>query len=328
MTFERLKRIGHDGGPLWTMRLNKNGYGERGRNRALVFEPTQSRNPSRGAELYFWMEEDRPRLYWRVDYDREMARPPATTTPEFVVDRVEVNNSRRVLGSASPYEYICVRALATSELLGESATSAVYSIFWQNFVENDGGLHYLHRFADRETANYYARQRLLRYIGHDGPQAHYVARSLVEDSMTHDHALAERFSMRLVRDRNLVAAIEAIGMTNDDKDTQHTNVRRIVELNASRMDHVITRVVDTTRDKQALLGLRACQRIEADATFFAACDAYVLAHPDGKGLSKMLRPHCPTPKTHWPPDSSRYDTDETEADLDDPSDDEESQDAA
>lgn len=330
MTFERLNRIGHDGGPLWHQCMEKQfATGER-RNRALVFEFTHSQNPTRGAELNFWVEEDKPRLYWYADYPHAGSGKRPTSEPKFIIDRVEVNNSRRVLGSTSSYEFVCMRALATGEMLGESATSAAYSIFWQNFVEDDGGLHYLRRFADRETAHYYARQRLLRYIGHDGRQAAYEVRGLVEDAMKHDHALGERFSMRLAHDRNLVQAIEALQMTNEEHDTRIANIRRIVELNATRMDHVITRIVEATRDKQALLGLRACQRVEADTTFFAACDAYVLAHPNGKGLVRMLKPHCPTPKTSWPRNPLRFDADGhdfSSDDLDD-TDDGDTQDAA
>jgi hypothetical protein len=286
MTFERMNRVGHNGGPLWCMKLTAaNGWRS---ERQLIIEPRASQNPSIGSELLVWFEEQRPQYQWITNSIEK--RPSGA--PTYAVVDVEVPNSRRTERCKHALEYIVIKALSCADLHGDSAASAVHSLFWLHFVEDDDGLTYLCKYSPKESGNFYASQRLMDYVRYNGPDRTYAVTSAIEDAMKHNPGLGERFSQRAGVDRNLREAIEALLLTGEAEEIQHDNVRKIVKLNATRMDHVIAAIVEATRGDYPLLGLRACQRIERDVEFFTACDAFVLAHPDGDGMPKFLRPHC------------------------------------
>ncbi len=293
MTFERLNRVGHDGGPLW--RMDVGGHGNRFQKQ-LIVEPYSSPNPDRGAELQVWFEERRARYHWVSD---DPKRRPAT--PTWSADYVEVPNSRRTEVPKLGLEYVVIKALACSDLHGDSAASAVHNLFWMHFIEDDDGLHYLCKYAEKDIGNFYARERLLRYLRYDDSaprrERNYRVTGAIEDAMKERNAaLGERFCRTAMTDLAVRDAIDAMLLTSEPPEVQHDNIRKLVELNASRMDHVIAAVTDATRGEHALLGLRACQRAERDPEFFTALDAFVLAHSDGRGMISFLKPHCKRPK--------------------------------
>jgi hypothetical protein len=287
MTFERMNRIGRDSAPLWCMRLATRG-GWQDHERRMIMEPYASQNPSVGAELHVWFEERRPQYQWIT---KSIDKLP-TGVPTYTVVEVEVPNSRRTDHCKHPLGYTVIKALSCGDLRGESADSAIHSLFWLHFVDDDDGLTYLCKYAPKEHGNFYANQRLTSYVRYNGPDHAYAVTSAIEEAMKHNPGLGERFSKTAATDHNLRAAIEALLLTNEPEEVQHNNVRKIVELNATRMDHVITAIVEATRAAHALLGLRACQRAENDPEFFAAVDAFVLAYPNGNGLIKFLKPYC------------------------------------
>lgn len=307
MTLERTNRVGRSGGPLWRQEMAERefrGYGAS--KRFLILEPYSCPNPDRGAELHTWFEEERGRYHW---VSNSMAGKPKGL-PKFSVDLIEISKSQRTVRPKHALEYTILKALMCGDLHGESANGAMHTLFWMHFVEDDDGLTYLHKYAPREAASFYARQRLRGYTefsDHTSSRSTvWQARHAIEDAMkpvdgrprNYDHDLGKRFSRHLQTDRNLCDAIEAV-MSSDFPEEEHRRqVRQIVELNATRMDHVIAAVVHATWEDSALLGLRACQRLEAEprSDFFKAVDAYVLAHADTKGLEAFLKPHFKIPK--------------------------------
>ena len=298
MTFERTSRANHDGAPLWRKDIGEHGNRF---DRQLILEPSMSPNPDRGAELHVWVEERRAKYIWVADApDRRPAGPPT-----WHVDYAEIESSRRIERVKHPLEYTIICALSKGELSGESAASAVHQLFWMHFVEDDVGLSYLCKYSAKTHGHFYARERLLRYLHYDSYTTRdsntYEVTSTIEDAMKdHNAALGERFCRTAIADRAVRDAIEAVMLTNESEDVQLSHVRKLVELNATRMDRVIACIIDATRGSHALLGLRACQRVESDPEFFAAADAFVLAHPDGRGMITFLKPHCKPPKTSKP----------------------------
>jgi len=287
MTFERENRVSHSGGPLW-----RNDIGEHGSRYGLqlIMELCSLPNPDRGAELRVWVEERRNQYHWVVDSPERRPEGP----PTWRVDYIEVAGSRRTEPLKHPLEYIVVKALSCGDLHGDSAVSAVHNLFWMHFVEDDEGLSYLCKYAAKNQGNFYARERLLRYLQYDDSRdGNCEVTCAIEDAMKNGNtALGERFCRHAIADRAVRDVIEAILLTNEPEDVQLTNVRKLVELNAMRMDHVIVAIVEATRRAHALLGLRACQRVESDPEFFTAADAFVLAHPTGRGMITFLKPHC------------------------------------
>jgi len=326
MTLERTGRVGRLGSPLWRMTFehsrNDVRYGTRCQ---LILEPYACPNPTRSAELNVWFEEERGRYHWICD---SIDRKP-TGIPTYSVDTIEIPNSRRTVCPKYGLEYVVIQALARNELHGESATSAAHNLFWMHFVDDDDGLTYLHKYAPKENANFYARQRLQHYLDHHGArtvstelqQSLYDATSAIEDAMkpqpdddlsrreNYNRELGERFCRRVAVDQNVRDAIAAVMLTNDPEEVRLVQVRRLVELNATRLDHVIAATVRATGENHALIGLRACQRLEAEpeSDFFKAVDAHVMAHPDGRGLVTFLKPHCKPVKSLKPSQDETYD---------------------
>lgn len=295
MTFERLNRAGRSGGPLWCMPICDRGtrFG-----RQLVMELNTSPNPDLGAQMEVWVEDSQARYHW-ISTDPSKCPP----VPTFSIDHVEVEGTRRRDTPRNSLEYLVIKALARGELHGESAASCVHNLFWMHFVEDDDGLHYLYRHADKETGGFYARERLLRYVRYNElpGDRHYRIRSAIEDAMKdHDATLGERFCRTALADPAIRDAIAALRMTNEPEAVQLENVRKLVELNATAMDRAITLIVDETRVGHALLGVRACQRAENDPEFFALLTAHITARPDGRGLISFLRTHCKRPKSVKP----------------------------
>lgn len=293
MTFERENRTGHDGGWLWRMDIGDRESCTGRDGLRLIFEPATCPHPDRGAELHVWVEMRKARYHWVVDEPNQRPSGP----PTWSVDTIEVPNSRRTEAPRDGLEHHTIRALARGDLHGESAASVVHHLFWMHFVENDEGLTYLGKFAARNTGNFYARERLMQYLRYNHHSGNYSVQCAIEDAMKeHNRTLGERFAKRSREEKNLSDAISALRMTSEPEEVQLANIRRIVEINATRMDHVIAGIVDATREDQPLLGLRACQRAENDPEFFKTVDAFVLAHPDGRGMVTFLKPHCKPPK--------------------------------
>jgi len=300
VSLERENRTGRGGGFLWRLDLDdkEDRFSSYRGGRRLLLEPHTTPHPDRGAELYVWVEDSRPRYHW-ISEDPS-ARPRASDMPTVIIDAIEVPNSRRIEFSKHPLEYTIIQALAKGELVGESAKSAMHTIFWSHFVDDDDGLHYLDKYS-KQSSNFYARQRLRQYIEVDyrrerNARAHAARRAVEEAMKDCDRTLGERFCRRVCDEPNMRDAIEALLKTEEPEEMQLRHVRKIVELNATRVDYVIARIADACDSKHALLGLRACQRVERDPDFFACVDAYVLAHPNGAGLVKFLKPHCPKPR--------------------------------
>jgi hypothetical protein len=308
MTLERTNRLSRSGSPLWRMEMAERefrGYGAT--KRFLILAPYSCPNPDRGGELHTWFEEERGRYHW---VSNSMTSRKPRGAPTFSVDLIEIEKSQRTARPKHALEYTILKALMCGDLHGESANGVMHTLFWMHFVEDDDGLTYLHKYAPRESANFYARQRLRDFTEFvdrtSNRSGAWDARHRVEDAMkpvggrprNYDHELGERFSRRFLTDRNLCDAIAAVMTADFPQEEQLRQVRQIVELNATRMDHVIAAVVHATWEDSALLGLRACQRLEAEpkSDFFKAVDAYVLAHADTQGLKTFLKPHFKLPK--------------------------------
>jgi hypothetical protein len=285
MTFERDNRVGYNSGALWRMNLAARNDQLHGRGRRLILEPYVMAQRS---ELRAWVEEQRPRYHWITEKPDQ--RPKGH--PTYSVDTIEVPNSRYTVTLKHSLEFVVVGALSHGHLVGESATGAVHNLFWLNFVQDDAGLTYLYKYASKETGNFYAGQRLLeytRYYAEANERSNYDVTSAIDDAMKHDSTLGQRLHQRVAVDDAFRDAIEALLLTGEDEDAQHANVRRLVELNASPKDRVLAAVFDATHSDLALLGLRACQRIEHDAAFFETLVAVVGTDASTVARQKRVR---------------------------------------
>ncbi len=270
MTFERDNRTSQLQRPLWRMDLDSSDRSVRNKRR-LIVEPYALQGRTYPAELRVWIEEDTPQYCYVVE--SIMDKPKGT--PTFRIESVAIENSRRSVPAKTGLESVVIEALVAQQLIGESANSALYNLFWTHFVLDDDGLAWLHKHASKETGNYYASQRLAEYTrAYDNDKrGTYEARRAVEKAMDHDSELGERMAQRVVEDEAFQHAIEALMMTEEDEDTQHANVRRIVELNVTDKDLVFAAIVGASRSDHAFRGLRACQRAERDPAFFEAVAA-------------------------------------------------------
>ena len=285
MTFERENRVGHSGGALWRMDLTTRQDRQHERARRLILEPYVMAQRS---ELRAWVEEQRPRYHWVTE---KLGQRPKGH-PTYSVDTIEVPNSRYTVALKHSLEFVVVGALCQGHLIGESAVGALHNLFWLRFVQDDTGLTYLHKYASKETGNFYAGQRLLEYTRYyaDGRSNDcYNVTSAIDDAMKHNSTLGQLLHQRVAVDDAFRDAFEALLLTGEDEETQHANVRSLVELNATPKDRVLAAICDATYSDRALLGLRACQRIEHDAKFFEALVAVVGTDATTVARSKRVR---------------------------------------
>jgi len=236
--------------------------------RRLIIEPYAMRQSPYPAELRVWVEVDTPQYCYVTK--SITAKPKGI--PTFRIEPVVNESSRWTVRSKTGLEAVVIEALATHQLTGDSAKSALHNLFWTHFVLDDGGLSWLYKHASRETGNFYAGQRLNEYVQTYAKGNHetYAVQRTVEDVMKHDRELGSRMAQRVADDEAFLHAIEALLMTDEDEDIQHANVRRIVELNVTDKDLVLASIVCASRGDHALRGLRACQRAECDPEFFEA----------------------------------------------------------
>jgi len=265
MTFERDSRVSRSEFPLWRMDLTTRESRDKHR---LIVEPYAMRQSSYPPELRVWIEEDTPQYCYVVNSITDKPKG----VPSFRIEPVAIENSRRTVKAQTGLEYVVIEALATQQLIGDSAKSAMHNLFWTHFVLDDDGLTWLYKHTSKEIGNFYAGQRLNEYTrAYDNEKRDtYQARNAVEDVMKHDRELGGRMAKRVVEDEALQHAIEALLMTEEAEEVQHANVRRIIELNATDKDRVFASIVDASRGEHAFRGLRACQRAERDPEFFEA----------------------------------------------------------
>lgn len=272
MTFERDSRTSPLQHPLWRMDISERDVRNKQR---LIVEPYAMRQRMYPAELRVWIEEDTPQYCYVVE--SIMDKPKGA--PTFRIESVAIENSRRSVPAKTGLESVVIEALAAQQLIGEAALSALHNLFWTHFVLDDDGLTWLYKHASKATGNFYAGHRLVEYTRayDDDKRGTYEARKAVEKAMEHDSELGERMTQRVVEDEAFQHAIEALMMTEEDEETQHANVRRIVELNVTDKDRVFAAVVGASRGEHAFRGLRACQRAERDPAFFEAVAAIARA---------------------------------------------------
>lgn len=273
--FERDSRVSRLDSPLWWMDVGEKKRDARwvasAQKRRLIIEPYAMRGSSYPLELRVWIEQDSPQYIYAV---KSISTKPKGL-PTFRIEQVVIENSQRNVRAKTGLESVVIAALASQQLTGDAAKSAVNNLFWTHFVEDDDGLTWLYKYASKEVGNFYAGQRLDGYVrAYDsGRGGAWQAANAVRDVLKGDYDLAERMAQRVVEDEALQHAIEALLMTDEDEDAQHANIRRIIELSITDKDFVFAGIVSASRGTNALRGLRACQRAEHDPEFFEAVAA-------------------------------------------------------
>lgn len=222
-----------------------------------------------------WFEETRGEYAYVVDNPRQ--RPKGA--PAYRDTVVEVSKSCQTIrpepGDRAVLEYILMDGLATDRIVGETASTAVYQLYRLHFIDDDVGLSYLYRFA-KPLANGHAAFRLGSYIspGVDDDVAAVAADSI--NALNKDdegfYALCERVMQQLPTNTALRHAIEAVKLSSEEEDVQNRNVRQLVEGAATDDDYAIAYIVSATcsgsdHNQNAMLGLRAVQRLATDPTF-------------------------------------------------------------
>lgn len=270
MTFERDSRVSRFDFPLWWMDISDRAVRNK---RRLIIEPRTTRQLLRPAELCAWIEEDRPEYC----YVTKSITAKPRGAPTLRIEPVMIESSHRSVPAKTRLEAIVIDALATQQLISDSAKSALHDLFWTHFVLDDDGLSWLYKYS-KAIGNFYAVQRLNEYTQSydNGEYNADQARYAIKEAMRHDDELGTRMGQRVTEDEAFQHAIEALLLTDEAEETQYANVRRLVELNVTDKDLVFASIVDASRSDHAFRGLRACQRAERDPKFFAAIAA--IAH--------------------------------------------------
>jgi hypothetical protein len=195
-------------------------------------------------------------------------------------------------------EYILAEALATDCLTGAPVENAIAHVFYSNFVQNDEGLSYIHKFAPEAVANH-ARRRLNEEFSHpsfcEDDDVRRAIRGIEEahsgmyetdgkktpDSTYFFIELGSQACRRIkLGDDNLRDAVEALLELNEEDDKIEEQIRRIVRAGTNHHDRVRAAVASYCNDDYPMLGLRACQRLITDGDSAFREGLYDLVTPD------------------------------------------------
>lgn len=200
---------------------------ERRKERQLVLEPYAS--PVE-VTLRAWVEVEKLHFFYIVnDADKKpKGRPQARS------ERCEVEGSRRII-AVDGLACTLVRALARDELVGQSATDAVYALFWRYFVDDDEGLNYLYRYASQRQGDFYARARM-QMLGESGASK-AIYEAVIYEPVTSEQAarykaitplVGLRACQRAIADADFRDAIQAIVIAGEPKSVRHQRVLELI----------------------------------------------------------------------------------------------------
>ena len=300
VTFERWSSTAHSGygsaSAAWALDFDTQrdqSYGfHSARDTKLVFGFFSRRTMAREAAAEVWIEKRQRQTFVTININGEDI-PKTKQKMDFRDVFAEVANTRRPLKLAG-LEYVIAEALADNEIVGKSASTAVYQFYWTHFIDDDEGLSYLHKKlrgvgADNcifQRLNFYTRrnqgssrdqpddQHLAENIGVAYDAIKEVDRQLGAAQSISDRlsapfycaALVDRIHNDLVDYPTMCAAIAAIQAAADVDDEQRRQLVVDCMLHeAAPDDHAFAMIIAAT-DKHPMLGLRACQRVACGDT--------------------------------------------------------------
>lgn len=282
MTFELIATDHHSSGrgPAWAIKFSSKEDASFASNNDIRLVLGFYARPYNGREpdVDVWIERREVEYYQVIHADGK--KSPAR--------RREVHNevakTRRRLTLKSGMEFVVADALGSSLIVGRAAATAVHTLFWTHLVDDDDGLSYLHRVSPRHVSAFYVRTRLHKYVNpvtdlNDSTtetDPRFAADVALDAVFGYDKkhlgrpfwvsALNTRITPQLGRYSTLCAAIDQVMLTDVDDAQKHALVVDFVLHEATPIDHAYAMIIAATEasDGTALLGLRACQRLEAN----------------------------------------------------------------